>query len=494
MTGNVGSVFGAAPYEWWHGSPLTPNTGTVVFEDVIFDGSCAPKENWEDLHLPNYSDSHFATNDPTSSWRAGFMLGMDSFDSVTFRSCRFTNFARGVCANACGTAIMRDCYSDCVDSWGQVLFVPERCDRVEFCGNTCLGTDYSSFFLQTGQRGAAACSVILPRAANDILIASNNLRGHQLVVQSGDLAHVENSRCVVTGNIIDYPPADTAVYGYNSVVCTGNISRRSGDVGFSFDESRYVTCCANVVEGANTAGITIFNAEGCVINDNTVQDIGQMYDDAFITSHYPPSQWSSEILIAIRIAGLTEGDAAVVMKECVISGNALRQTKPLWWTSKTGASPAAVVVGYGNLHNTLMDATGQTVVVQGNVATVNPQLFPDFSITVAECTCAVDRSSTKGKFRRGEVITGQTSKARARFVAFASSDLVGNGAPPVMFFAQPVGAFAAGETVAGTGGGSVRLGSPLKAVWTGAVLAGNVDLHTQRGGQAVGSGALAARY
>ena len=28
----------------------------------------------------------------------------------------------------------------------------------------------------------------------------------------------------------------------------------------------------------------------------------------------------------------------------------------------------------------------------------------------------------------------------------------------------------------------------------GAVLAGNVDLHTQRGGQAVGSGALAARY
>ena len=71
MTGNVGSVFGAAPYEWWHGSPLSPNTGTVVFEDVIFDGSCAPKELWETLHLPNYSDSHFATNDPTSSWRAG---------------------------------------------------------------------------------------------------------------------------------------------------------------------------------------------------------------------------------------------------------------------------------------------------------------------------------------------------------------------------------------------------------------------------------------
>ena len=79
-----------------------------------------------------------------------------------------------------------------------------------------------------------------------------------MVVQAGDIAKVENSRCVVTGNVIDTPPADTAVYGYNAVVCTGNISRRSGDVGFSFDESRYVTCCNNVVEGANTAGITIF--------------------------------------------------------------------------------------------------------------------------------------------------------------------------------------------------------------------------------------------
>lgn len=336
--------------------------------------------------------------------------------------------------------------------------------------------------------------MILPRGANDIVIANNNLRGHQLVVQSGDISKVQNSRCVVTGNVIDYPPADTAVYGYNSVVCTGNISRRSGDVGFSFDESRYVTCCANVVEGANTAGITIFNAEGCIVNDNTVQDVGQMYDDAYITEHYPPSQFSSEILIGIRIAGLTEGTSEVVMKECVISGNTLRQTKELWWTSKTGASPAAVVVGYGNLHNTLMASTSQTVVVQGNVATVDPVLFPDFSITVAECTCAVDLSTTRGRFRRGEVIAGQSSKARARFVGFASSDLAGNGSLPVMFFAQPVATFAAGEVVVGTGGGSVQLGKPLKAVWTGAILADNVDLHTQRGGQTIGVDALAARF
>lgn len=138
--GNVGSIFGSPPQEWWHGEPAAVNSSTVVFDNVILDGSCAPKAAWEALHLPNYSDSHFATDDPTSSWRAGFMIGMDEFATVEFHRCRFINFARGVCTNACGTAIMRDCNSDCVASWGQVLFVPERCDRVVFCGNTCLGT------------------------------------------------------------------------------------------------------------------------------------------------------------------------------------------------------------------------------------------------------------------------------------------------------------------------------------------------------------------
>jgi hypothetical protein len=76
-------------------------------------------------------------------------------------------------------------------------------------------------------------------------------------------------------------------------------------------------------------------------------DIGQAYNDAWITEHYPPTQWWEEIVIGIRICGLAEGGCEITMKECVVTGNTLRMSKPLWWASGTGASTAAVVVGYG---------------------------------------------------------------------------------------------------------------------------------------------------
>ena len=54
---------------------------------------------------------------------------------------------------------------------------------------------------------------------------------------------------------------------------------------------------------------------------------------------------------------------------------------------------------------------------------------------------------------------------------------------------------ATGEEVVGAvAGASVTLGSPLDQAWTGAILANNVDLHTQRGGRAVGPETLCARY
>eukprot|EP01052_Picozoa_sp_SAG31_P042188 SAG31_NODE_6619_length_1949_cov_1.066486_2_plen_476_part_00 len=391
MTSDVGSVFGHVPYVWFHGMPRgepskgSPLTGVVKFEDVIFDGSCTPAAI---KILPGYSDGHYITHDPTSSWAAGFMIGLENFLNVELRGCRMLNFIRGCYANACTTAIMNACTTDCVDCQGQLVFGPERCERVEFTNNVCLGCTYTEIFQLTGTRSAGACSSILPRGSMNIIINGNNSRGHQLVVQAGDICDANGpnpeSRCVVANNIIDWPPADTAVYGYEAVICCNNISRRSGDVGFSFDGSRYITCSNNVVEGANTAGITIFNAEGCVMNDNVVQDFGQAYPEAYITAHYPPSEWSVEIMIGIRICGLIEGDCAVVMKECVVSGNSCRMTKPLWWTSKYQVSTAAVVVGYGNKHNTFDsgNAHSQTCVVQGNVATANLILFPDFSITV----------------------------------------------------------------------------------------------------------------
>jgi hypothetical protein len=175
MNPNCGSVFGKAPYCWINGTPVSPSTGKVLFEDVRFDGSTTPQTL---AILPGYTDGHYISNDPTESWDAGFMVQANYFDRVEFRNCDFVNFARGVLTNACSTAIMRGCTSNCVASHGQVLFGPERCGRVEFCNNVCVCMDYPTIFVETGKVGGAA-SVILPRGSNDIIISNNNLFGHQ---------------------------------------------------------------------------------------------------------------------------------------------------------------------------------------------------------------------------------------------------------------------------------------------------------------------------
>lgn len=133
----------------------------------------------------------------------------------------------------------------------------------------------------------------------------------------------------------------------------------------------------------------------------------------------------------------------------------------------------------------------------------------------AECTCAVVLSSLVNpstanphNFRRGEIITGQTSNTTARFVSIATKDLLGNTNLPIMYFSNPTrhdhtgtGAgggdlgFQPGEIVVGTMTKcSIKLGTPLMSCWTGAILANNCDLHTQRGGKPIGNGVACARY
>lgn len=460
------SVYNTYP-QWIEIIPTGDRTEIIDIRDIVIDGN---NTKWS---VGNYvTDNPSGYNDAipvTGNWLTWFMMSASGFHRVNFQNVTFNNWKRGISLDACRYVNMENCWSDSYYTIGQVLLAADDCEAFTFANNQCRGLDYSSGTANFGI-GYTSASVVLPHNCTNVLIDGNNLYGHQVVVRVTTITSVTGRRCIMTDNVIDYPVADTAVYGYQDVSISNNTIRRSGDVGISVDESQYVSIVGNTIDGCCVAGITSFDPIALTIVGNTVKDVAQDYADSLVS----PSESTA---VGIWVSPTNPN---YFLKEAIIANNALVLTSrpPLF-------DPVAIRVDV--FGNPLYD-TNQNFVIEGNSMSIDQSIGPKWVVGAAEGICYI--SSPTGTPIIGEVLVGASSGVYAQYQYHTSGQL---------WFSEPTGAFTNGETITGQTSGAtftaLNTGGGTNPRWTGAIVRNNVDLrHSGAGNTITSTLKYAAKY
>lgn len=432
----------------------------LVIEGVTLNNSCDDTMN----PLPAYDDSLA----PHTNWLGFFGLYAHGYTSVTIRNSQWINFKRAVLSYNNTSTLFQGNQTDCYTAVGQAVCVVESGDDALITGNRMRGYDFVNGFNNYGP-GVSSLASVLGFNTDDMVISDNYTYGHQLVCRGTTISSVLQKRCVLTNNIIELPPADTAIYGYKDVVSVGNIIRKSGDMGLTFDYSQTVVCNDNVIDGTSVGGIYFKDAINITCNGNAIKDICQGYAEA---SHQP----SGAVALGINVDQPTNGKIEYV----AVVGNSL-YFENLPDKTKLGL---AIRLGISSNSSTWAANGG---VVEGNVCHIDATNLPGWVVGAAECHGYIN--TVTGTFLSNETVVGGSSGNSSRYVYNTTTDL---------FFAEPTGPYTNNETLTGATSAATMIaengGGGHAPTWMGIRVRNNVDRFSGARGTAVVSRNTATPY
>lgn len=456
----------ASNSEWMFGTGTSSQT--FICEGVTIDNN-----TWGVLAsaiTPAYNDGVSCN----TNWLGGFGFRLTGYKSVKFNNVTAVKFKRLVFSYQNTATIFTNNFTDCTPSnastadYGQVVLACESGSRLKFADNFCLGLDFVTGTTNYGL-GNTSATFCWGFNTDDIQITDNQSYGHQLVCRVTTITSVTGRRCTVKGNLIELPPADTAVFGYKFVVISGNTIRKSGDMGISTDNSQHLSITGNVIDGVCVGGIAVLDTVNATISGNSINDVGQDYAESTVSP-------STSTAVGINI----DSTGAVINRSISVTGNTL------WFENLPPATGKGAGIRVPVYDNDSVDMT-LSCVVADNSLYIDAVNLPKFVVAAAEVMCYMNTVS--GTFSSGEIITGGTSGFKGRYTFNTAARIWFNNPTAVPSNGETITGAESGATCiveAGGGGGNPR--------WTGSVVQNNIDRVTARQGQTVTANRLLARY
>lgn len=439
----------------------------IIFDGITFD------QDWTNTTYP----AGFSRNDAykASSWGGGSWLGV--FDgnqtaTIEFHRCRVTNVFRGFLLKGQKRVAAIGCNVDANNSIGDSVFAAELCTNVEYSGNVMDARDwYTSGGVFTGANG------LFGNTCRNVLIHGNQMRGFQLVFHATEPGASDvgmGRRCIVSDNIIEYPPADTAFYRWKELEVADNSIHMSGDMGIAVSGSSFCTVTGNVIKGTHIGGIGVTDCQSVVVANNSVLDVAQDY--AYIQTlggRYAGNAgaWISAITCDYQ-AGGQKG------VECVISGNSLGWTT-LPPVSDSKGAVRALVNGI-LIQTTANTASQSTFSITGNYVKSDAANMPSFMVNAPSHRFYIANGGKTGTPVLGETFTDSGGNS---FVY-----LVDYGAGNLCFIKKLSGTIGTAVAFTGATSGAVIVSAnPFpQLTWLGITGAGNYDRVTNYTNQNLG--------